>query len=261
MRMVTPSIGGPNEHSRAGPAAVLHFLPFWPWRRHSLASTKEAPLHEILRGIFPNDLVFDIGANMGNKTATFLERGARVVAVEPQPAMLAILRERFGDNPNVTIVPNGLASKPGILTLNVDSVNPGISSFRSEWKDGHRFKGTGGYDQKVVVAITTLDQVVSQHGIPRYIKIDVEGFEDEVVAGLSRKAGIISFEYSPERFEDSNRVADRLASLGYTAFNASFGELESFVWPIWQSSTEVLNAIKHHADNVDPYNWGDIYAA
>ena len=49
----------------------------------------------------PGDLCFDIGAHLGDRTAHFLTLGARVVAVEPQPQLMALLRRRFGRNPHL----------------------------------------------------------------------------------------------------------------------------------------------------------------
>ena len=55
--------------------------------------------------INPNDLVFDVGANVGNRVGAFLKCHAKVVAVEPQPYCVKILREKFDDK--ITIEPVG----------------------------------------------------------------------------------------------------------------------------------------------------------
>ena len=65
------------------------------------------------RFIQPGDLVLDIGANVGKLTAVFMSLGARVVAVEPQPACVTTLKRRFGTQPQVTIIPGGVAEKVG----------------------------------------------------------------------------------------------------------------------------------------------------
>src|SRR6476469_5252478 len=55
----------------------------------------------------PGDVVFDVGANVGNRVQAFLETKARVIAVEPQPACVAVLRQKLADK--ITIEPVGLA--------------------------------------------------------------------------------------------------------------------------------------------------------
>src|SRR5690348_10138144 len=62
--------------------------------------------------IKPGDLCFDIGAHVGNRTEHFLALGARVVAVEPQPAAMALLRRWYGSDPRVTLVEAALGASP-----------------------------------------------------------------------------------------------------------------------------------------------------
>src|SRR5438552_9026072 len=80
----------------------------------------------------PGDLVYDIGANVGDKTKVYLAMGAHVIAVEPQPQCCKILHDKF-NNHNVTIVQKGLASQPGKLTLFIASNYDKVSTFSYEW--------------------------------------------------------------------------------------------------------------------------------
>src|SRR6476619_1397540 len=82
------------------------------------------------------DLIFDVGANAGNKADLFLSSGARAVCIEPQPACIEALSRRFGSNPKVTIVNKGLADKQGVLNLSVCSQATTISTFNDQWKTG-----------------------------------------------------------------------------------------------------------------------------
>jgi FkbM family methyltransferase len=116
------------------------------------------------------DLVFDVGANIGRKTEDFLAIGAKVLCVEPQPACVGILREKFQSNPAVTVAGVGLADRPGRLSLSVCTEAPTISTFSDNWKQGRfaNFK----WDQTVSVEVTTLDELIKTHGVPQYCKID-----------------------------------------------------------------------------------------
>ena len=103
--------------------------------------------------IAPGDLVFDIGANIGNKAAELLECGARVVCVEPQPHCVEKLRGRFSGRPNVFIVPNGVAGKPDTLQLSICREKDYISTFAKNWKTG-RFVGEH-WDETVDVEVAS----------------------------------------------------------------------------------------------------------
>lgn len=218
---------------------------------------KTAPLHDIGRCLLPGDVVFDVGANFGDKTAALLTRGVKVISVEPQPACVAVLNSRFAGNPNVVIVPKGLGGRVGMLEMNINTKSPTLSTFSPEWMTG-RFKHEV-WDQKVDVAITTLDRLVREHGVPRYVKIDVEGFEYEVISGLSERVGIVSFEFTNEFFGNAERMMKYLENLGYTRFNFSLGERTDFAMEQWLPMHQiraVLNDVCSKYANV----WGDIYA-
>jgi FkbM family methyltransferase len=214
-------------------------------------------MHELANSILPGDIVFDVGANQGDKAAWFLAKGARVVCVEPQPAMVEILHRRFDSNPNATIVPKGLGAKPGKLEMSINSNTPVLSTFSENWKTG-RFAGAQ-WDEKALIEITTLDDIVREFGVPRYTKIDVEGFETQVFLGLSKRIGCVSFEFTGEFVQDATAIMGRLRQLGYVYFNFSVGENDHFALDHWNSSEEVSARLIEYK-LADPIAWGDVYA-
>lgn len=115
------------------------------------------------------------------------------------------------------------------------------------------------WDQKIDVAITTLDDLVRQYGSPRYAKIDVEGFEFEVICGLTRRVGVISFEFTDEFFGNAERLLAYLQNLGYSRFNFSLGERPDFALEQWVPAGPMCAVLK---DIFSKYSkvWGDIYA-
>lgn len=214
-------------------------------------------MHQIARSLFPGDVVFDVGANVGDKAEALLQCGVKVVCVEPQPACVAVLEGRFARHPRVAIVPKGLGSRPGILEMHINTKAPVLSTFSPEWMTGRFAHET--WDHKVDVAITTLDDLVREHGTPRYVKIDVEGFEYEVICGLSRRLGIISFEFTDEFFANAERMLKYLENLGYTRFNFSLGERTDFALAEWVSVAPMCATLKNLFRSYDRL-WGDIYA-
>ena len=244
----TVSAFGPADPLARGAAAAPFAAP---------AAHVTAPLHAIAQCLLPGDVVFDIGANNGDKAAALLSRGVRVVCIEPQPACVAVLNNRFRAHPDISIVPKGLGSRPGIVPMHINSRVPVLSTLSTEWMKGRFANQT--WDQTLDVAITTLDEMVRQHGSPRYAKIDVEGFEYEVLCGLSRRVGVISFEFTDEFFGHAERSLAYLQNLGYSRFNFSLGERVDFALEQWTDAPRLCTVLK---DIFSRYSqaWGDIYA-
>ena len=130
-----------------------------------------------------------------------------------------------------------------------------ISTFAPHWKTG-RFAESQ-WDKKITVNITTLDELINKFGEPNYIKIDVEGFEHEVILGLTKKSGIISFEFTSEFIEDAHKSVDYLISLGYSDFNYSIGERRKF-YTHWSNANIIKESIKNNI-KIDKLLWGDLY--
>lgn len=203
----------------------------------------------------PGDLVFDIGANLGAKAERFLAAGARVVCVEPQPECAAHLYRKFAGNPNIAIEEKGLADKVGTRHLSICSAANTISTFSEEWKHG-RFADYK-WDRVITVEVTTLDDLIQKHGVPRYCKIDVEGFELSVLEGLSRAVPCVSFEFTIEFLANARRCVEHLERLGFIRFNVCLGENTHREFPLGLDARQLLTQIA--TLNMSDL-WGDIYA-
>ena len=110
------------------------------------------------------------------------------------------------------------------------------------------------------VETISLDNLITKCGIPDFCKIDVEGYEKEVLSGLSQKIGMISFEFNYPTFEQETRFClEKLYNLGYIQFNFSIGESLEMNFHSWVSFQEIYDFFK--IDNF-PFDWsyGDIYA-
>src|SRR5438105_9169613 len=145
------------------------------------------------------DLVFDIGSHVGDRLGSFRRLGCRVVAVEPQPRLVRILRRLYGRDPEVVIEPVAIAAAPGNIELFVNFDNASLTTASSGfvaaasaapgWR-GERWPG------RLVAPAITLDQLIERHGEPIFAKIDVEAFEAEPLAGLSRPLEAFSFDFT-----------------------------------------------------------------
>jgi FkbM family methyltransferase len=204
------------------------------------------------------DLCFDVGAHKGGRTGWLLQLGARVVCVEPQPACAALLRRRFRRK-LVTVVESAAGDAEGTATLMVSSLDV-VSTLSHDWIKRAAATGRFGaakWDEKVQVPVTTLDKLIQQHGLPRFLKIDVEGYELQVLRGLTRTAGSISFEFVGDNLEVAQSCLSHLEKLGYGQFNYSTGESLSLAPSGWMDATRMM---KELSSRVDAMGWGDIYA-
>ncbi len=204
------------------------------------------------------DLCFDIGANIGDKTDIFLRLGASVVAVEPQESCWRVLKRRF-KNDNVSIETAVLASEKGSSTLFVDRSHT-LATMSRDWiatvKQSGRFPKHKWADMLHVQA-TTLDSLIEKYGRPAFCKIDVEGFEFEVLKGLSRPVKTMSLEFVTERIEPTLNCIDYLSKLGKAQFNYCLGGSMTFALPNWADChkiKQILSTMDKHIDN-----YGDLY--
>jgi FkbM family methyltransferase len=206
----------------------------------------------------PGSLAFDVGANVGGRTDVFLRLGARrVVAVEPQPRCLARLEQRF-DPTRVVVEPVGLGP-PGAGTAELALADwSTISTMSEAWRErvteSGRFAAEH-WGERRVVPLTTLDALIERHGVPDFTKVDVEGYEAEVLSGLSRPLPALSFEFTPEYEEAAVACVERLAGLGFDRFNVAFGESMSFAGG-WTDALGALERLRRGGDGAA----GDVYA-
>jgi FkbM family methyltransferase len=183
----------------------------------------------------PGDVAFDIGAHVGSRVRAWRRLGARVVAVEPQPDCLRVLRLFFGRSRGVTIVPQAVGAQAGRARLGVSTATPTVSSMSTDWIDSvtsDRSFARVRWDRSIEVEVVTLDDLVAAHGEPAFCKIDVEGFEGDVLAGLSRPLRALSFEYLPPAHDATLAVLGQVERLGAAAggYQYNYSPVETMRW-------------------------------
>lgn len=230
------------------------------WRIYHSNPGHDRTMDELYRlFVKPGDLVFDVGAHIGHRTS-FLRLGARVIAVEPQPAAAGFLRALYGWRRNAKIVRAACGRSEGRILLQVNSANPIVSTASPAFIDAAA--GSIGWegqkwDRTIESSLTSLDALRRDHGAPSFVKIDVEGFEKDVLAGLSQAPPSLSFEFTTIQRDVAVKCVQQCSALGLKSFQAVIGETHVFAFeaPVAENILlEWLSALPPDA------NSGDIYA-
>jgi FkbM family methyltransferase len=205
-------------------------------------------------------LCFDVGAHAGNRVRCWRQLGARVVAIEPQPDFVRVLHWLYGRDGNVSIVPIALGSTAGHAELQISERTPTVTTLSREWVSGvsrdPRFAGVE-WNLRVRVELRTLDSLIGQFGVPDFVKIDVEGFEAEVLAGLTTPVRALSFEYLPAARGVALECIDRLAELGRYRYNWSPGESHRLTEERWLDAARMRAWLASQPPEAPS---GDVYA-
>ncbi len=208
----------------------------------------------------PGDLAFDIGSHVGDRIGAFRRQGARVVALEPQPDCARCIQAIYAGDADVTLVQAACGPRPGRLSLHINSANPTVTTASPEFvkaADGAAGWEGQAWDRVIDVPVTTMDALIAQHGEPDFAKIDVEGFETDVLAGLSRPLKALSFEFTTIQRDVARRCIERLAAIGSYGFDVALGESQLLTFERWiepSAMIEHISGLPHSA------NSGDVYA-
>jgi FkbM family methyltransferase len=206
----------------------------------------------------PGDRVFDVGANQGEYSEIFAGEGGRVVAIEPNTAYTDRLKA-LARTATIEPVFTAIGDEPGEAMLNVCST-PGFSTLvdrKSDWIETSPDYKDVQWTHELKVSVTTLDLLAKQLGEPEYVKIDVEGFEINVLRGMSFRPRYLSFEFGARRKGPSTVCLEHLGARGFR-FRPIVGREYRFATPEWMDLAEAKAWLD--AFSIEQAEYGDMFA-
>jgi FkbM family methyltransferase len=204
----------------------------------------------------PGDLVFDVGANLGNYAEIFASLGARIVALEPNPDCVSHIRRSYPGQA-IDVVNTAVGGSPGVATIQL-ARRSDMSSMSAEWidaiRDAQKLEESIWAD-RLTVPVITLDALIEKFGLPKYIKIDVEGFEESVLAGLSALPELLSFEFNTSFLDAALRCLEKFSQSG-CRFNFAIGEPHSLELDHWVEAGQLREKLQSLPSD---RGYGDIF--
>lgn len=163
--------------------------------------------------MFQRDLIFDIGMFDGADTAYYLDKGFRVVSVEANKELISKAEkkfERYLDSKKLILENLAIGDSRGTVDLYFTAEDLGSSSTQWEWVENRKPNG------KIQVSCAPLSDLFDKHGIPYYLKSDIEGLDRLCVLSLSQelKPAYVSFEMG----DDAMELLEYLGEIGYQSF-------------------------------------------
>ncbi len=187
-----------------------------------------------------NQLCFDIGANNGEKSKLFLSLGAAVTAFEPQSSCFEKLNLLKKKHSNFSFYPFAVGAKNEELQLrlaNHSEVATLSDAFVDYFTCDEIF-----WDKKENVTVKSLDYLIEKFGLPTFCKIDVEGYEYEILSNLNHKIPIIEFEFTGGFITDTLKIITLMDNEN-TSFNYILNENLKFMLNDWITAQQMKKII------------------
>ena len=205
-------------------------------------------------------LLFDIGANHGHYTETNRKNYESCVLVEANPNLMEPLRNRFKQDGNVRVINAIISNKPSEI-FHVCTTDT-LSTADREWIYNSRFTNSHRWFAIEGLPTLSLDSLIQVYGIPDHIKIDVEGYEYNVLQSLTQKVPSLNFEWAEEKKSEILLSLEYLSKLGFTKFYLQSGDAYDFQVKEtdWCEYQTIYNDVQTICNPERKDKWGMIWA-
>jgi len=206
-------------------------------------------------------ILFDIGANRGMYIDANRNDYDKIIAVEANYQLCLLLKDKYKHDEAVIIV-NSIATNKEAETFYLCTKADAISTCDQEWIGNSRFSHDFTWiSQTVNVPCVTIDRLIETYGAPSFIKIDVEGYEYNVLQSLTQKVPLC-FEWAEEKYDDILLSVNYLRDMGYTSYFLQYGD--SYDYKVckdqWTKYDEFYLSLLNTLDCQRKEKWGMIWA-
>jgi FkbM family methyltransferase len=220
------------------------------------------------------NLIFDIGFNVGEFTQTCFSKypNCNVVAVEAKPTLVNNASPHLFTNYKFTLHNKLVSNTDGDeMDFYVSPYATGVSTASTEFMENSRFtKGSKNlpensikWNEPIKIKSITVDSMIERYGMPDLIKIDVEGYEYNVLLSLTKNHCPLSFEWSEEKVREMVDTVEYLFSLGYTKFAVQLEDRYDAIIEDdqWMAKEKILEFFFNHLIPGRKKIWGMIWAS
>ena len=237
-RLVMPILARINpgdiqiRHHWTGDTLLLHSYKHKGYWYHG-KSREHSTMDRLAKLIKPESTVFDIGGHIGYLTLYFhhLVGQGKVHVFEPAPNNLAYLERNLRGKANVVIVEKGAGAETGRRRMYLEGLTGQNNSFVKEYREfesNRRRAFSQEETSSAEVDIIRLDQYVEDEDVaPDFIKVDVEGFESEVLDGSRRILSTVKPILMVEMTRQVEEVFDLLLDHGYLGFDPELNPIRT----------------------------------
>jgi FkbM family methyltransferase len=202
-------------------------------------------------------MLFDIGSNKGLYTDANINKYDKFILIDANKDLCNQLRNKYHNNPNI-IIEQKIVSKDKTDIFYISNAHT-ISTCDIEWINNSRFTHSYSFTKTTGNESITIDELVEKYGIPSYIKIDVEGYELNVLKSMSKKYCPIGFEWAEEKKNELLLSLEYVKSLGFENFCIQKEDNYTYIPEKWISYEEIYEILKNLCNIDRKYEWGMIH--
>lgn len=206
-------------------------------------------------------LLYDIGANRGLYADANRHEFDECILVEANPSLCSFLSSKYESNTQIHIE-NAIVSNKSSETFYVSNADT-ISTVDPEWVTKSRFSHNYSWRPLEGLPTVSLDQLLQKYGEPYHIKIDVEGYEYNVIQSLTKKVRSLCFEWAEEKKKEILLTLDYLNSLGYRQYAIQIED--SYTHKVdsseWMSFEQIWNGMNTTCNENRKEHWGMIWVS
>ena len=206
------------------------------------------------------DVCYDLGGGMGQRTEAWLALGAQVVCIEPQSDRMARIEKRFVGNNNLRTIRKAIGNAKHMGIMRVNDATPGAGTLTenvARMAISRNDPLSKNWEKEEPVEITTLDEIINQHGLPDFCQINAKGYEVEILQGLNHSLRSLAFGYLAHAPQYALDCLTQLERFGDYEFKWTYADESEFAAPRWVNVHAIRTVLRgFHAHERS----GDIYA-